>query len=321
MSVLSKKNKSARSNLNDRNGKPKASRGPVTITSKSKYKAEREPVQSNFASFVSLGKKKQFSYLLIGNGRVSHHFQFYFKNLGISFCVWSRSKNLRSSKLVSPIRPPTNSSRTGVHKPNVSNLSEHDLKSLCQKLSQSHRVLLLISDDALKSFYQAYLRHLTDAPIIHFSGSQQIPGILAAHPLMSFSKKLFEPSEYFEIPFVLEKPFKLRQVLPGLSNPSRSISAEKKKLYHALCVMSGNFTTLLWQRAAKDFEKLELPAWLLNPYRHQIFKNLELDLNSALTGPLARKDLKTIRHNLKSLKGHSYQPVYKAFLKAEGVRL
>jgi predicted short-subunit dehydrogenase-like oxidoreductase (DUF2520 family) len=87
-----------------------------------------------------------------------------------------------------------------------------------------------------------------------------------------------------------------------------------KSLYHSLCVLSGNFTTMLWQKAFSDFdEKLELDDNLLIPYMEQTFENLRTDRTNALTGPLARKDKATVERNLQALEGDLYQNVYRSF--------
>ena len=55
-------------------------------------------------------------------------------------------------------------------------------------------------------------------------------------------------------------------LFPELANPHVVIDPADKPLYHAICTMAGNFTTLLWLRAYEVFEgKLELPRSILFP--------------------------------------------------------
>ena len=89
--------------------------------------------------------------------------------------------------------------------------------------------------------------------------------------------------------------------------------------YHALCVLSGNFSVILWQKAKKDFEeKLNLPWQVLLPYLKQTFKNIETDIDKSLTGPLERGDTETILNNIKSLDEKEWKEVYRAFEKTYG---
>ena len=48
-------------------------------------------------------------------------------------------------------------------------------------------------------------------------------------------------------------------------------------------------------------------------------KALTIDPDNALTGPLARKDFKTIKRNLSALANDPYKKVYEAFLNALGI--
>jgi predicted short-subunit dehydrogenase-like oxidoreductase (DUF2520 family) len=100
-----------------------------------------------------------------------------------------------------------------------------------------------------------------------------------------------------------------------LKNPHFFISSEKKSLYHALCVMSGNFTTMLWQNTFTAFEeKLDLPKEILFSYLQHTTQNLIESPNQALTGPISRGDTKTILSNLESLQNTPEQSLYYAFL-------
>jgi predicted short-subunit dehydrogenase-like oxidoreductase (DUF2520 family) len=93
------------------------------------------------------------------------------------------------------------------------------------------------------------------------------------------------------------------------------MDVKKKSLYHSLCVLSGNFTTMLWQKVFQDFQdKLKLEPELLLPYMEQTFENLNLNWVDALTGPLARKDDATIEKNIHALEGDLYQNVYRSFV-------
>jgi len=156
------------------------------------------------------------SYLIIGDGRVARHFGHYLSFLGITFQQWSRSQSNSTA-----------------------------LASVAKK---STHVLLLISDTAIESLITDH-PSLSDQCCVHFSGALVTDLAYGAHPLMTFGPEFYALEDYQQIPWIIEKeapPFS--ELLPGLPNPSFSIEKDKKDYYHALCVMSNNFTTLLWQK-------------------------------------------------------------------------
>ncbi len=223
-------------------------------------------------------------YTIIGAGRVARHMCQYFNLLGIAYQQWSRQ---------SPIF------------------------ELEQYVQHSQRVLILISDSAIEKFI---LEHpcLANKTLIHFSGSLQTKYAYACHPLMTFTESLYDLARYQQIPFILERGGPIfNDLLPELNNPHYFIDAEKKALYHALCVVSGNFSTLLWQRCFNLFEQqLDMPAAILQPYLQQITENLMTQPHRALTGPLARGDLVTMQKNLNALQATELQDLYRSFIKS-----
>jgi 2-dehydropantoate 2-reductase len=145
---------------------------------------------------------------------------------------------------------------------------------------------------------------------------------------MTFSDELYPLETYKEISFVVDEDApNFSELLPCLPNRSFKISREKKALYHAYCVMSGNFSTLLWEKLFSDLKnELGIPASAAKAYLKQVAQNL-IDVadgkkQSVLTGPLVRGDLSTIETHLKALDKNfdSYSGIYRAFLTAESHR-
>lgn len=219
-------------------------------------------------------------YLLVGNGRLSRHLQHYFDLEGIGWRLWARA-----------MRQPLEASLAG-----------------------ARAVLLLIADDAVEGFLA---RHAGPAgpPWIHCSGSLVTLLATCVHPLMSFGDELYDHDRYRRIPFVCDRgatPF--AELFPRLSNPHFEIDPAQRPLYHALCAMAGNFTTLLWQRAFAAFEeRLGLPRAALHPYLEQVAMNIVRSA-SPLTGPLARGDHRTIERHLAALEGDPFHAVYSSFV-------
>ncbi len=221
-------------------------------------------------------------YLLIGNGRVSRHFQHYFSSLNISFSVWHRN---------------------------------HPIAELNQQVKRSTHILILIRDDAIESFI---IENLTDttAYCIHFSGSLVIEKAFGAHPLMTFSQDLYSIERYSSIHFVIDEDAPaFDQLLPGVPNTHVRLPKKLKDKYHALCVLSGNFSCMLWQKLFASFEKeFNIPANVAHPYLLQQTQNLLDHYPSALTGPLVRDDKNTIAKNISALTADSFQKIYQSFV-------
>lgn len=220
---------------------------------------------------------------IVGDGRVARHFSHYFTLLGLQALTWSR----RSST-----GPPV------------------------EALAGCGTVLLLIRDAAIVPFLEAW-PELRSHRLVHCAGSLVVPGVACAHPLMTFGPRLYDRETYRSIPFVLDAdscPFE--ELLPGLPNASCTIPADERAYYHALCVMAGNFTALLWRHLFAQFEdRLRIPAAAAHPFLAQTAANLAADPSQALTGPLVRGDAATIAANLDALDGDAFQDVYAAFVR------
>lgn len=221
-------------------------------------------------------------YLIIGNGRVARHFRHYLSLLGLAVAQWSRSE--------SPLQ----------------------LKAL---LPGATHVLVLVSDQAIEPFIAAHLQD-SAALKVHFSGALATPLAFGAHPLMTFSAGLYSLDKYQSIPFVVDEgapPF--ADLLPGLPNPHVTLAPELKAKYHALCVLAGNFSCLLWQKFFAALEsELHLPQSTGHAYLRQQMENLLADPAAAFTGPLARGDRGTIEKNLSALAGDPFQRIYQSFV-------
>jgi hypothetical protein len=221
---------------------------------------------------------------IVGDGRVATHFQHYFRVLGNPVRAWSRR-----SEIGSPV----------------------------ESVAGCETVLLLIQDGEIEPFITRWPA-LLEKRLVHFSGSLRTSFAEAAHPLMTFGPDLYDLPTYCSIPFVLDEgatPFD--ELLPHLPNPWFTIPARERPYYHALCVMAGNFSTLLW---LKLFEELHgrygIPSSAAHPYLAQTAANLRVNPGAALTGPLSRGDQRTIDANLQALAGDPFSGVYAAFVSA-----
>jgi predicted short-subunit dehydrogenase-like oxidoreductase (DUF2520 family) len=221
-------------------------------------------------------------YLLIGNGRVARHFQQYFSLLQLPFQIWHRSESLTV-------------------------LREH--------IQSSSHILLLISDRAIEEFAAQELQN-TQAVLIHFSGALVSNHIIGAHPLCTFNENLYSLEQYQRISFIIDHDApEFTSLFPALPNTHVRLHKSLKPKYHALCVLSGNFSCLLWQKFFNSLEnEFNIPHTVALPYLQQLTQNLCEQPAGALTGPLARGDKGTIAENLTALHADPYQEIYKSFV-------
>jgi 2-dehydropantoate 2-reductase len=225
---------------------------------------------------------------IVGSGRVARHFLHYFTLLGLPVCTWSRR---------APEPPPP------------------------RALESCATVLLLIQDAAIEPFIEAWPA-LQSRRLVHFSGSLVTPLAAGAHPLMTFGPDLYALDVYRSTPFVVDAGgATFEELLPGLPNPAFAIPAGERPYYHALCVMAGNFSTILWLKLFEEFHtRLHLPPAAAHPYLAQVAANLMRDPSRALTGPLARGDARAVAANLGALEGDPFHAVYSAFVKVHAQR-
>lgn len=218
-------------------------------------------------------------FLLVGSGLLARHWAHYMTLLQIPFVAWNRR--------------------------------EGNVASLPALLADRSHVLLAISDAAIPEFFEKHLRGFK-GKTIHFSGAHEFAGITGVHPLMSFGPTLYDLDHYRAIPFVSVED----SGLPGFPNKVFHISAEDKSRYHALCVIGGNFSVIIWQKFFHEMAKLGIPMASCLPYFHQVNENIAAAPFAALTGPLKRGDIQTMQLNLAALDGDPFRGVYRHFVHA-----
>lgn len=227
--------------------------------------------------------KPSFCFLLIGSGRLARHLHHYFNLLNIPHQTWDRAQ---------------------------------DPLAIKSKILSSTHVFLAISDSAILGFYRQNLAGL-EKIVVHFSGAHHFDGMISAHPLMSFGPELYDLEFYKKVHFCMTGG-SLAEALPMLTNSSSELSIEQKALYHASCVIGGNFTTLLIRQMLLNFKELSVPAEAAHLYLNRVIQNTFANPEQALTGPLVRKDAETIKINLEALEAHPRQKaaleIYKTFL-------
>jgi 2-dehydropantoate 2-reductase len=225
----------------------------------------------------------QAKYLVVGNGRLARHVTHYLGLLDIPFTQYTR----------------------------------HATGPFASYLSDCNRVLVLIRDSEIVNFIEQNKREASDSVLwVHCSGVLQTDLAVSAHPLASFSGVLFDEPFYRTIPFAIQKGGRsFSEILPGFPNPHFEIEAAAKEKYHAMCVLAGNFSTILWMTFEKYLrQELMVPKSFMLPYLQSTVTNLE-QVDDPLTGPLKRNDQETIRKNLSHLNDPAMKDIYQAFVK------
>jgi len=176
-------------------------------------------------------------------------------------------------------------------------------------------ILLLITDSHIEPFIRAH-PFLQAKHLLHCSGSLVSNLAGGYHPLFSFSEDSYVRSVYESIPFVCDAGIQgFDQIFPTLPNPWTTIERDLKPLYHALCVLSGNLTVLVWKKLFDEFGgRLQIPPEYATAYLQSVVRNLIQNPGAALTGPIARRDLATVRENLVALKADLFVRIYRAAL-------
>lgn len=150
------------------------------------------------------------------------------------------------------------------------------------------------------------------------------------HPIQSFPVKGMPPSHWQDIFIGLEGGRRAlalaKKISLRLGARPLSVKKNKKPLYHAACSLASNHLVALFSLAISLLresgvkEKEALAA--LRPLVSGTCRNLaSVDPARALTGPVARADLETVRRHLEALKPYPRASIIYRQLGLEAVRL
>jgi predicted short-subunit dehydrogenase-like oxidoreductase (DUF2520 family) len=162
-------------------------------------------------------------YGIIGDGRVATHLCHYFFLLNLKYYNWNRRNNEYSQ-----------------------------LEDFAHKVDI---ILLLIKDDEIEKFIDDH-PFISSKTVIHCSGSLVTDKAIGFHPLMSFGNELHTLEFYQQIAFITDQEDAVfNKIFPLLPNPYYKIDKEEKAFYHALCVMSCNFSVILWSKLFDEMQQ------------------------------------------------------------------
>ena len=282
--------------------------------------------------------KNTFNILIVGSGRLSNHLCHYISllkdqkiNEGLEICVFRLSRKYGLERILVDQTQVLSQSKT--KQPNIIGLFE--LVPI-EQLKTMNLVLLAVSDSAIGSFSEEFHKceklKNSNSHFIHFSGAEEFENLVGMHPLMSFSTRLLSLDEYKQINFITttldaedahHKLANLKRVIVAkevfskiFPNPIIEINSAQKTKYHAYCVFAGNFSVMLWQKFYKELNQMGIPKPAMDIYQLAISKNILENPMGALTGPLVRRDILTIKKNLSSLSDQTARDLYLNFVRS-----
>lgn len=211
-------------------------------------------------------------------------------------------------------------------------LHTESFQNLEMLLEKSDWIGITTSDDEIESVVEAlmpYMKSLPHKVFFHMSGSKassslyplQLEGhhCISLHPLQSIADPLLGSDLLSKSYFSVEGDStpEIEGFLEQFDKPVIRLSAEQKILYHAAACVASNYLYTLAEEAVEmmtiaGFEpKMALEALL--PLMAGTLENLkEQSPETALTGPIARGDLKTVENHLTALNAHpALKRVYK----------
>ena len=195
--------------------------------------------------------------------------------------------------------------------------------SVQQLVKKSDVLFITTPDDAIASVWEQLKKETIYGKIIcHFSGSlsselfsgREELGVSACsiHPMYAFSNKFTSYQQLNSVLFTMEGDKKALEQMSSLfhitGNEVCIISPDKKVTYHAAASMVSNMMIGLYEQSIRLLEdcgfEREAARTLVKPLvSGNVQSFLEKSPEEALTGPIERNDLETVRKHLSVLSG------------------
>lgn len=199
-------------------------------------------------------------------------------------------------------------------------------------MDNSEILMFAIPDDSIKKMYSELKSKIPEKTLLaHFSASLSSEVFdsaefrLSAHPAQVFPYPRLEDDVFKDVSFALEGNPKavaiFEPLIKRIGGKPFPLCRENKPLYHTSCVMASNLLIGLLKCA----EGLGLRAGLEEKQSREIvlrfaFETIttaseQTSFDKALSGPLLRGDIETIKMNLASIKGSDEEIIYKLLSK------
>ncbi|OCG41272.1 hypothetical protein A9G28_06345 [Gilliamella sp. Fer1-1] len=221
-------------------------------------------------------------------------------------------------------------SRTYAHTQEASDFTQSQAYStLADLVNDCNCLLLTVPDDQVTNVWQDLcLLPITNKWIGHCSGlltshifinNQSVhPFAFSLHPLYAIYDRFdcyhAMPKVFFTLEANNNVIFQLQKRLSLLKNPIAILSAKKKHLYHAACVMLSNQVIALAQVGTSLLAQSGLDKEFTEQAWHALFLDnanavCRVGVIGALTGPVERGDVETIKQHLNALPAE-YKSIY-----------
>ncbi|MCR5703022.1 MAG: DUF2520 domain-containing protein [Eubacterium sp.] len=204
-------------------------------------------------------------------------------------------------------------------------------ESMEQLLQDSDVIFLTVPDGMIGNLWnQLRTYQFKDKIVCHTSGalsSEIFEGIAehesfgySIHPLFAVSDKYTSykdlPDSFFTIEGTQKHLETMKNLLESIGNSVCVISKENKIKYHAAAAVASNLVVGILNMAETmmqecGFEKEQATQALAPIIRGNVENILRQGSVQALTGPIERNDVSTVKKHLSVLKGQ-YQEIYKA---------
>lgn len=213
-------------------------------------------------------------------------------------------------------------------------------QSIKELADESCVIFITVPDSCIYDVYSELKKcELTDKILCHCSGALsaevfediELTGAYgySVHPALAVSDKENSYKEiskaFFTVEGSAEKMPVIKELFARLGNPFQVISSENKAKYHASLVMSSNLVIGLYRIALELLKECGFSdltaAEVLNPLFLNNAENLcRKGAADALTGPVDRNDVSTVKKHLSVLDNEENLSLYK-LLSAELIRI
>lgn len=198
----------------------------------------------------------------------------------------------------------------------------------------SDAVFLTVPDDEIKNTYLSLpMEQLREKKICHCSGvlsaEEVFPDIAkygakgsSIHPLFPISSKTEAYKELGNAFFCIEGECaeEWKKILSDMGNPTRIISGDIKGRYHAACSVASNLMCGIMKESVEileqcGFSEKEALTSLEPLVMSNIRRIFSVGPTAALTGPVERNDISTVKKHIASISDGTNSDIYKAVSK------
>jgi predicted short-subunit dehydrogenase-like oxidoreductase (DUF2520 family) len=180
-------------------------------------------------------------------------------------------------------------------------------------------IFLSVSDDAIPSVVDRLIDQSRDLNknVVHLSGSHSSKvlaplknagaSIASFHPMKAITPTTTSlEGTWFDLEGDEELLKSLEELAQDLDAHSFRVEPDAKPLLHASAVVASNYLVVLAELVSKISAEANIPEEIalkaLTPLMENTLQNIsEMGVTDALTGPIARGDVKTIKQHLQNL--------------------